>query len=83
MKQLDSKSIIPHLAAIAVFLEVSLSLIFSPVLEGKNLYQSDKSNSYWHVQEKLKTIRAEYGDEPLWTNSMFSGMPAYGSSVHI
>ena len=79
MKQLDSKSIIPHLVAIAVFLGVSLAY-FSPVLEGKKLYQSDKVN-YIGMSKEIKDHRAEYGDEPLWTNSMFSGMPAYQISV--
>ena len=70
---------IPHLIAIAVFLGISLAY-FSPVLEGKKLYQSDKVN-YLGMSKEIKDHRADYGDEPLWTNSMFSGMPAYQISV--
>ena len=33
------------------------------------------------MSKEIKDHRAEYGDEPLWTNSMFSGMPAYQISV--
>ncbi len=79
MRQLDWKSMIPHYIAIAVFLGISLAY-FSPVLEGKKLYQSDKVN-YIGMSKEIKDHRAEYGDEPLWTNSMFSGMPAYQISV--
>ena len=79
MKQLDWKSMIPHYIAIAVFLGISLTY-FSPILEGKKLYQSDKVN-YIGMSKEIKDHRAEYGDEPLWTNSMFSGMPAYQISV--
>ena len=61
------------------FLGVSLAY-FSPVLEGKKLYQSDKVN-FIGMSKEIKDHRAEYGDEPLWTNSMFSGMPAYQISV--
>ena len=79
MKQLNWKSMMPHLIAIAVFLGISLAY-FSPVLEGKKLYQSDKVN-FIGMSKEIKDFRAKYGDEPLWTNSMFSGMPAYQISV--
>lgn len=79
MKQLDWKSMMPHLIAIAVFLGVSLAY-FSPVLEGKKLYQSDKVN-FVGMSKEIKDHRLDYGEEPLWTNSMFSGMPAYQISV--
>ena len=31
--------------------------------------------------KEITDFRAKYGEEPLWTNSMFSGMPAYLISV--
>lgn len=79
MKQLDWKSWMPHIIAVAVFLGISLAY-FSPVLEGKKLYQSDNVN-FVGMSKEIKDHRAEYGEEPLWTNSMFSGMPAYQISV--
>lgn len=79
MKQLDWKSWIPHIIAVAVFLGISL-VYFSPVLEGKKLYQSDNVN-FVGMSKEIKEHRVDYGDEPLWTNSMFSGMPAYQISV--
>ena len=69
----------PHFIALAVFLGISL-VYFSPVLEGKKLYQSDKVN-FMGMSKEIKDHRSEYGDEPLWTNSMFSGMLAYQISV--
>ena len=33
------------------------------------------------MSKEIKDHRAEYGEEPLWTNSMFGGMPAYQIST--
>ena len=58
MKQLDWKSMMPHLIAIAVFLGISLAY-FSPVLEGKKLYQSDKVN-FIGMSKEIKDHRASH-----------------------
>lgn len=79
MKKMDLKSLIPHFIAIAVFTGITL-VYFSPILEGKKLYQTDKVN-YIGMSKEIKDHRAEYGEEPLWTNSMFGGMPAYQIST--
>jgi hypothetical protein len=67
--------------SIAIFLFVCVSLLyFTPILEGKKLYQSD--NVTW-VGAAKETVdhRAEYDEEPLWSNSMFSGMPTFQVST--
>lgn len=79
MKQFDFKKFLPHLFAIGVFLALTLSY-FSPLMQGKKLKQSDIVN-FIGMSKELKDHRAEYGEEALWTNSMFGGMPAYQISV--
>jgi len=75
MKQLNLKSIIPHLIAVAIFITVS-TIYCKPAIEGKVLQQSDISQWKGMAQDAL-TYRDQYGKTPLWTNSMFGGMPTY------
>lgn len=73
------KRFLPHIVAVAVFTIVSFIYYF-PVLEGKVLKANDSMVSRFSSKEILD-YRARTGEEPLWTNSMFSGMPAYLISV--
>ncbi len=79
MKNFDIKKFLPYAVAIIVFIAVSL-IYFSPVLDGKQLYQSDIVNYKGSAQE-IKDFRKATGEEALWTNSMFGGMPAYQIDV--
>ncbi len=73
------KGILPHLVAVLIFALLSI-IYFSPVLEGKKLSQHDIS--MWEgMSKEISDFRAKTGEEPLWTNSMFGGMPAYQISV--
>jgi len=79
MKNINFRQFIPHIAAIAIFLIITMAY-FSPVLEGKRLQQSD--NMHWKgMSKEITDYRAATGKEALWTNSMFGGMPAYQISV--
>jgi hypothetical protein len=78
LKTIFSKSL-PHLVALILFLIITL-IYFSPLLEGKRLMQSDIIQ-YRGMAKEIADYRAETGEEALWTNSMFSGMPAYLISV--
>ncbi len=78
LKTLIDKSV-PHLTALLLFLIITL-VYFSPILEGKRLEQSDITQFRGMAQEIVE-YRKETGEEALWTNSMFSGMPAYLISV--
>ncbi|HNV80815.1 MAG TPA: YfhO family protein [Tenuifilaceae bacterium] len=69
------KNSYPHLIAIAIFLITSY-IYFFPLLEGKGLQQHDIEQFRGSAREIIEH-REKYGEEPLWTNSMFSGMPAY------
>jgi hypothetical protein len=66
---------LPHLIAIVVFIVVTLAY-FNPVLSGKVLQQSDIMQ--WKgMSKETRDYREKTGSEALWTNSQFSGMPAY------
>ena len=65
----------PHIAALIVFLVISFAY-FTPALEGKVLRQGDNIH-FRGMSKEIADFRAEYHEEPLWTNSMFGGMPAY------
>jgi hypothetical protein len=69
------KSALPHLIAIAVFAIVAI-VYCKPALEGKVLQQSDVTQWKGMAQDALN-YRDQYGITPLWTNSMFGGMPTF------
>ncbi|MDR1673219.1 MAG: YfhO family protein [Bacteroidales bacterium] len=73
------KKILPHVAAVIIFLLVSV-IYFSPVMDGKRIRQSDLVQASGALKE-VADFRAATGEEALWTNSMFGGMPAYQISV--
>jgi hypothetical protein len=69
------KSIKPYFLAIIIFTVISFAY-FYPVLEGKVLKANDSTVSKINTKE-IQDYRDKYGKEPLWTNSIFGGMPAY------
>jgi hypothetical protein len=70
------RDVLPHLIAILIFL-LLVAVYFYPVLfEGKGLAQHDILQFKGGAQEIVKH-REQTGEEALWTNSMFSGMPSY------
>jgi len=70
---------LPHFIALLIFIALTL-VYFSPALDNKVLQTHDTTVFAGSVKE-IKDHREEYNEEPLWTNSMFSGMPAYLISV--
>ncbi len=73
------KSAIPHLASIIIFLIIGF-IYFQPVLEGKVYKKSDSINA-WGAKKEIIDYRNQTGDNALWTNSMFGGMPSYHINV--
>ncbi|MCK4662956.1 MAG: YfhO family protein [Bacteroidales bacterium] len=69
------KNIIPYISAIIIFLAITFTY-FSPLLEGKRIIQSDVSN-YKGMSKEITDYKKESGENALWTNSMFGGMPGY------
>ncbi len=64
-----------HLA-ITGFFVVLCFVYFSPAFQGKVLMQGDVQRAA-ATQSEIMKYKAEDGKAPLWTNSMFGGMPAY------
>lgn len=71
----DFKKFLPHVLVILGFICVSLAY-FSPVLSGKALLQSDIVQYTGMAKEQID-FRANFNEEPYWTNSAFGGMPTY------
>ena len=67
--------LLPHLIAIVIFLIVAV-IYCKPVLEGKVLQQHDTTQWKAMAQNSFD-YKETHGKFPLWTNGMFSGMPAY------
>ncbi|MEK6477054.1 YfhO family protein [Catalinimonas sp. 4WD22] len=77
MPKIDfKKQVLPHLVAVIVFLIVTI-LFFSPMFfQNEVIQQNDVLQGVSSGQEIIE-YRERTGEEALWTNSMFSGMPAY------
>ncbi len=73
------KKWLPHICSIGLMLML-LCIYFYPSLQGKVLTQSDVV-SYIGMAHEANEYRANIGEEALWTNSMFSGMPTYQISL--
>ncbi|WP_137404093.1 YfhO family protein [Echinicola rosea] len=70
------QQVLPHLLGIVSFY-VLIVLYFSPIVfDGKMIFQNDILQWEGSAKEMID-FREETGEEALWTNSMFGGMPAY------
>lgn len=77
--KVELKALIPHVVAIAVFYGITL-FYFSPFIKGYQLKQGDIV-SFKGMSKEIQDHRHTYEEEPLWTNAMFGGMPAYQVTV--
>ncbi|OFX83603.1 MAG: hypothetical protein A2W99_15345 [Bacteroidetes bacterium GWF2_33_16] len=74
MKNPVFNKLIVHISIVFIFL--LLSFIYnSPILEKKEIFQSDHAN-YQGVAKEIIDFESK-GEETQWTNSIFGGMPAY------
>lgn len=80
MKLQFQKDILPHLIGVILFYLIVV-LYFSPmVFDGKIIFQSDILQ--WEGSSKeVLDYRAATGEQALWTNRMFGGMPTYFISL--
>jgi hypothetical protein len=77
MKKINfNEHVLPHLIAVAIFLLTTI-FFFKPVFfDHKTLVQGDIKQ--WEGSSKaLRDFREQTGEEGLWAETMFSGMPAY------
>jgi hypothetical protein len=76
MKSSWFKTFVPHGIAVLIFIVVAL-IYCKPVLEGKVVAQSDITHWKGSIQQSIEYAKTHDGVYPLWTNSMFSGMPTF------
>lgn len=79
MKNINFKSLTPHIVAILLFVILAGSYV-TPIFSGKQLKQSDVTQ-YQGMSKEINDYREKTGQEALWTNRMFCGMPAYQISI--
>ncbi len=74
------KKVLPHVVAVVLFVLATM-IYFSPIFfDGKQLRQGDILQANGSSVE-INEYRERTGKEALWTNAVFSGMPAYQISV--
>lgn len=65
-----------HFIIVAILIALSYAYFFTPLMQGKALSQSDVVQAQGS-QKEIMDVYAKTGHAPLWTNSMFGGMPSY------
>lgn len=75
MTKFNWKKLLPHIIAVVLFALIAI-VYCNPAIEGKTVGGSDMSQ--WNaMKHQIQQYKDAHGDYPLWSNSMFSGMPAY------
>ena len=69
------RDILINLAIIVLFILICHAFLF-PLIKGKKLKTPDITH-FMGMSKELVDYRNETGQEALWTNSMFGGMPGY------
>ncbi len=69
------KKLLPHLVAVLTFVIITL-VYFAPALD-KQVLKTHDTTVFAGSSKEIADHREEFNEEPLWTNSMFGGMPAY------
>lgn len=73
------KKLVPHIIAIVALMLIN-AIYFYPAFSGKILEQDDIKLGVAKSKE-IRDYREATGEEPLWTNSMFSGMPTFQLNI--
>ena len=74
-----NKSALSITAAIFAFAVITL-VYFNPVLEGKRIKQHD-IEMHLGMSQEINQYRETTGEQTLWTNAPFGGMPAWNISI--
>ncbi|MFA6481827.1 MAG: YfhO family protein [Bacteroidales bacterium] len=69
------RSLLPEFLMVAIMAFLALAFM-SPVFEGKILYQNDIVQAK-NMANEVEKYQKQTGEYSAWTNSAFSGMPAY------
>ncbi len=74
-----NKKTLGIILCIVAFALITL-VYFSPIMQGKRLKQQD-IEMYRGMSKEITDFKEATGEQSLWTNSMFGGMPAWNISV--
>ena len=74
-----NKNILSIVAAIIAFAVITL-IYFNPILQGKRIKQHD-IEMHLGMSQEITDFRETTGEQTLWTNAPFGGMPAWNISV--
>lgn len=75
MQKINWQKLVPHIVAIAIFLLVAV-VYCSPSLSGKVVGGNDVAE--WQgAAHQMEVYKSTHGHYPLWSNSMFGGMPGF------
>ena len=74
-----NKNVLSIVAAIIAFAVITL-VYFSPVLQGKRIKQHD-IEMHLGMSQEITEFREATGEQTLWTNAPFGGMPAWNIFV--
>jgi hypothetical protein len=70
------KEYLKYVFPVIIFFFLSIAYFVPDILQGKKINQHDIMQ-FRGMSKEISDFRTTYGKEPLWTNSMFVGMPAY------
>ncbi len=79
MKNINMKSLLPIITGVVIFIVLTFGY-FTPLMKGKVIMQSDMIQNKGMAKE-IVDHREKYDEEPLWTNSMFGGMPSFQIAI--
>lgn len=71
--------LLPHLIALGVFFVV-VFVFCAPAFQGKSIKAHD-TKMHKGLSKAIVDHREDFQEEPLWTNNVFGGMPAFQISV--
>ncbi|MCB0853147.1 MAG: hypothetical protein KDD63_13060, partial [Bacteroidetes bacterium] len=74
------KQALTHVGIIAGFVLIAI-LLFRPIFFENMVFDWKDIRAYEGVAKETKDFRAETGEEALWVSTVFSGMPAFQSSI--
>ena len=75
MPKINFNLIVPHFVALIVFI-LSLFIYFPELLDKKSI-RMDDIEQHKGMSNELADYRERTGEEAVWTNTMFGGMPGY------
>ena len=75
----ENKKTLGTALCIVAFALITL-IYFSPIMQGKRIKQHD-IEMFRGMSQEIVDFKAKTGEQSLWTNSMFGGMPAWNIGV--